>query len=87
MRKRRVSFQHVNIETVIKARLNFQTTQNTLFRDYKIKDSSFQNIISKTLLDQIKLWDSEKRKNFFILVGGLNYLKLTQDYFHGLQSK
>lgn len=73
-----------NISTVIKDRLKLQTNQNALYRDFQIKSPDFETVTSPGMLSRVLLWDNDKRKKFYIILGGPKFLPLTSEFFSNL---
>lgn len=74
-------FNSVDIRNVIRERLKLQTNQRNLINRFDIPYPSYETITSSSFISRLRLWDELKRKSFYLLVGGDNYLPLTKTLF------
>lgn len=75
--------KNINIENVIRSRLNFQVTQKELETKFNIKDPSFANLTTLSFLNKYNSWDELKKRDFIRTIGGY-YAWQTKNYLNGL---
>lgn len=80
----RITPKNVQIEPIIKARLNLQTTQRTLHDQFDVKVPEFGVITSTNFISKLRLWEQDKKLAFYLLVGGARFLEATQKFYNEL---
>lgn len=75
--------KNINIENVIRARLNHQSTIKELENKFSLKDSSFANLTTFSFLIKYNSWDELKKRDFIRTIGGI-YAWQTKNYLNNL---
>lgn len=75
--------KNINIENVIRARLNHQSTKKELETKFSLKDSSFASITTLSFLNKYNSWDELKKRDFIRTIGGI-YAWQTKNYLNSL---
>ena len=75
--------KNINIENVIRARLNHQSTKKELENKFSLKDSSFANLTTFSFLIKYNSWDELKKRDFIRTIGGI-YAWQTKNYLNNL---
>ena len=79
-------YQNINIENIIRGRLNFQTTKQDLEHKFGLYEPSFAGLTSLSFLNNYKNWDEMKKRDFINLIGGI-FWKQTRFFLDNLYKK
>jgi len=75
--------KNINVENIIRGRLNFQTTRQDLEAKFGLYEPSFAGLTSFSFLNNYKNWDEMKKRDFINLIGGV-YWKQTRGFLENL---